>query len=302
MALVTSREGATEIVQEQVGEFKDGLHTISVAGRKSVDPQRWQPMAPGSWEQGTTLLPGESALEVIQQVEKELAAEQGVGGASEPSALLSPAARDMIIASEARIAQIEGRAPPKPPHDELAEIMALRAEQDALARASKAAKKARDASDAALPPAESTAARRLRRARFCVNPLWWLSALCCRCRAAVRCPKLYDVDTLERLGPNSFDTGDVLLLSPANTGMAQLFGSSRWVLSAKKRPLFLSHLYLNAIILLRQARDKHRKSTQKQTTVFLQVHVGLVVRAPPRRFVTYARNSLSLSFSFLSRV
>ena len=263
MALVTSREGATEIVQEQVGEFKDGLHTISVAGRKSVDPQRWQPMAPGSWEQGTTLLPGESALEVIQQVEKELAAEQGVGGASEPSALLSPAARDMIIASEARIAQIEGRAPPKPPHDELAEIMALRAEQDALARASKAAKKARDASDAALPPAESTAARRLRRARFCVNPLWWLSALCCRCRAAVRCPKLYDVDTLERLGPNSFDTGDVLLLSPANTGMAQLFGSSRWVLSAKKRPLFLRRLYINAIILPRQAPDKHGENSTK---------------------------------------
>ena len=245
MALVTSREGATEIVQEQVGEFKDGLHTISVAGRKSVDPQRWQPMAPGSWEQGTTLLPGESALEVIQQVEKELAAEQGVGGASEPSALLSPAARDMIIASEARIAQIEGRAPPKPPHDELAEIMALRAEQDALARASKAAKKARDASDAALPPAESTAARRLRRARFCVNPLWWLSALCCRCRAAVRCPKLYDVDTLERLGPNSFDTGDVLLLSPANTGMAQLLGSSRWVSTFREKTpsLFTPFVY-----------------------------------------------------------
>jgi len=117
--------------------------------------------------------------------------------------------------------------------------------QDALARASKAAKKAREASDAAAPPAESTAAKRLRHARFCVNPLWWLSALCCRCRAAVRCPKLYDIDTLERLGPNSLDTGDVLLFSTANTGMAQLFASSRWV------------------------------------------HVGLVVRAPPRRFVTW---------------
>jgi hypothetical protein len=113
----------------QVGEFADNLHAISVAGRKSVDPQRWQPMAPGSWEQGTTVLPGESALEVIQQVEKELSAEQGVGGASEPSHLLSPAARDMIIQSEARIAQIEGRPPPKPAHDELAELLALRAEQ-----------------------------------------------------------------------------------------------------------------------------------------------------------------------------
>jgi hypothetical protein len=32
-----------------------------------------------SWEQGTTILPGESALEVIQQVERELAAESGEG-------------------------------------------------------------------------------------------------------------------------------------------------------------------------------------------------------------------------------
>ena len=30
------------------------------------------PMAPGSWEQGTTVLPGESALEVIQQDRDEL--------------------------------------------------------------------------------------------------------------------------------------------------------------------------------------------------------------------------------------
>jgi hypothetical protein len=63
----------------------------------------------------------------------------------------------MIVQTEARIAQIEGRPPPLPPHDELAEIMALRAEQDALARASKAAKAARDATEAALPPAESKA-------------------------------------------------------------------------------------------------------------------------------------------------
>lgn len=129
MALVTTREGTTTMREEQVGEFAEGVHTLSVAGRKRIDPQRWRPMAPGSWEQGTTLLPGESALEVIQQVEKEMAAEQGVGGASEPSVLLSPAARDMIIQSEARIAQIEGRPPPKPPHDELAELLALRAEQ-----------------------------------------------------------------------------------------------------------------------------------------------------------------------------
>lgn len=126
---MTTREGTTSLQAEQVGEFAENLHALSVAGRKSVDPQRWRPMAPGSWEQGTTLLPGESALEVIQQVEKELAAEQGIGGASAPSQLLSPAARDMIIQSEARIAQIEGRPPPKPPHDELAELLALRAEQ-----------------------------------------------------------------------------------------------------------------------------------------------------------------------------
>jgi hypothetical protein len=169
---------------KSIGEFQDTLHLINTAGRKSVDPMRWQPMAPGSWEQGTTILPGESALDVIQQVERELAAESGEGGHSEPSQLLAPATRNMIIATEARIAQIEGRPPPKPPHDELAEIMALRAEQDALARASKAAKAARDATDAALPPAESKAGMWLRRLRYIVNPIWWLTACVFRFRAA----------------------------------------------------------------------------------------------------------------------
>jgi hypothetical protein len=54
MALVTTAEGTTTIVKENVGEFRDQLHTISVAGRKSVDPQRWQPMAPGRCDFGLT--------------------------------------------------------------------------------------------------------------------------------------------------------------------------------------------------------------------------------------------------------
>ena len=216
MALVTDATGGTTIVAENVGEFKEQLHIISVAGRKSVDPQRWQPTAPGSWEQGTTILPGESALEVIQQVEREMAAESGEGGHSEPSHLLAPATRDMIIATEARIAQIEGRPPPLPPHDELAEIMAMRAEQDALARASKAAKAARDATEAALPPAESKAGIWLRRLRFIFNPILWFTACLFRFRAASRCPKLYDVDLLEQLGPNTCDTGDILLMRCEN--------------------------------------------------------------------------------------
>jgi len=39
----------------------------------------------------------------------------------------------------------------------------------------------------------------------------------------------------------------------------------------EKRLLFVSHLYIKCIILPRQARDKHRESTQKRTTctVFL---------------------------------
>ena len=40
----------------------------------------------------------------------------------------------------------------------------------------------------------------------------------------------------------------------------------------RKRPLFLSHLYLKMMILPRQARDKHREITpKKSTTVLLQI-------------------------------
>ena len=43
--------------------------------------------------------------------------------------------------------------------------------------------------------------------------------------------------------------------------------------AAGKKTVFLSHLYINMLILPRQARDKHRK-TQK-SAVFLQVGVFL---------------------------
>ena len=67
-------------------------------------------------------------------------------------------------------------------------------------------------------PPESKAARWLHRLRHVVNPLCWLAALAYRCRAAAACPKRYDIDLLEQLGPNTLDTGDLLLLSPRGSG------------------------------------------------------------------------------------
>ena len=49
--------------------------------------------------------------------------------------------------------------------------------------------------------------------------------------------------------------------------------------SGENKRHFLSHLYINAIILPRQARDKHRKSTQKKRMRFSQAR-GLPGRSP----------------------
>jgi hypothetical protein len=52
-------------------------------------------------------------------------------------------------------------------------------------------------------------------------------------------------------------------------GIEVVEGEEAW---AVRKRLFLSHLYINVIVLPRQARDKHRESTQKQAAVFSGPH------------------------------
>ena len=101
-------------------------HVARISGARSVHPHAWKPMTPGSWEQQTTVLPGESAVDVMRELEPDPNANV--------SQLLSPAARNMIIQSERRIRAMEGtEKPPPPSKDELAELEAYRRERE-LAR------------------------------------------------------------------------------------------------------------------------------------------------------------------------
>jgi hypothetical protein len=43
-----------------------------------------------------------------------------------------------------------------------------------------------------------------------------------------------------------------------------------------RKRVFLSHLYIKMITLPRQARDKHRESTQKSVPAFPYVGIGMV--------------------------
>jgi hypothetical protein len=65
----------------------------------------------------------------------------------------------------------------------------------------------------------------------------------------------------------TFFSGECILSSP----LILSFDPTNATGKKEKRLLFLSHLYIKCIILPRQARDKHRESTQKRTTctVFL---------------------------------
>ena len=201
-------------------------HMARISGARSVHPHAWKPMTPGSWEQQTTVLPGESAVDVMRELEPDPNANV--------SQLLSPAARNMIIQSERRIRAMEGTdKPPPPSKDELAELEAYRKERE-LARemVRLTAGKPDDAPVTSVDESLGRVGRCIRKAGRALDPLWWTAALYFRCRSAVRCPKTYDVDLLERLGPNSLDTGDVLLFAGAKDGMQQLHEASEWVSAA----------------------------------------------------------------------
>ena len=68
-------------------------------------------------------------------------------------------------------------------------------------------------------------------------------------------------------------------------GIEVVEGEEAW---AVRKRLFLSHLYINVIVLPRQARDKHRESTQKQAAVFSGPHRPAAVgglRSDPKMVV-----------------
>ena len=91
MALVTTADGGTAIEPIGSSARAEDTHALRIAGAKSIDPMRWTPQTPGSWEQGTTILPGESAVDVIKDLEEEAARAAAEGGAAPLSQLLSPA-------------------------------------------------------------------------------------------------------------------------------------------------------------------------------------------------------------------
>jgi hypothetical protein len=203
-------------------------HVARIAGARSVSADRWRPLAPGSWEQHTTVLPGESAAEVIRELEAE-ASEAAI------STLLSPAARSMIVESERRVRAMEGTdAPPPPTMDELEDLEAYRRQQKLAADMARAElrkqKKAEEGGGLAdLESNVGLVGRLTRRAGRALDPLWWAVSLYWRVRTALSCPKSYDVELLEQLGTRSIDTGDVVLFGGGGGGMLQCVGCSPWV-------------------------------------------------------------------------
>ena len=79
------------------------------------------------------------------------------------------------------------------------------------------------------------------------------------------------------------------------TARRQRYGSTRMTLIStmpgKKKTVFLSHFYLNVLFLPRQARDRHRESTQKKIPfiVFSQRH-----RAARQRQQALSGNAVSM--------
>jgi hypothetical protein len=67
--------------------------------------------------------------------------------------------------------------------------------------------------------------------------------------------------------------------------------------SAGKKTVLLSHLYMKTIILPRQARDKHRESTQKRDDRFLRrcANHASVPCAQARKLISFARHLFMLN-------
>jgi hypothetical protein len=85
--------------------------------------------------------------------------------------------------------------------------------------------------------------------------------------------------TQEKLGDReTFPQGDATNPKPAGGG-----GKTYTIPGglAYAKPVFLSHLYINAIFSPRQARDKHRETALETKTVFL--YIGTATRRRPRR-------------------
>ena len=99
------------------------------------------------------------------------------------------------------------------------------------------------------------------------------------CRCPRRCTGGGSAHTSDTSGWTQHGNDMIVLSGRQQRGKDRKPGSRAipQILGTVRKRVFLRHLYIKMLILPRQARDKHRESTQKQTRFFRRQGLGCAV-------------------------